>query len=286
MRYATGSRHARAAQPRRCCASSQSVPDTALEGSKRPDRGLGPVRACGLPSPPVPFLFPPAPSRHGWRGHGFPRSHGPAEAIVNRRAVTIRLTLGMPKRRAAPPPAPPASAAGSTRPRLPSPSGSARPSIRCATGSRADGRRRDPRGRCCRSSTAPGIALAALDRARTSGHSDRRPTGPESTLLSLPANAPWRSIAVNRERSRSATPFAAAWRIQARVPASGRIFQDKLVINRHDPASFSPWTCRLMLQIRRFPRSRGDTSRYSLRQMVMSIKYEPTGDDQIYPRSS
>jgi hypothetical protein len=30
----------------------------------------------------------------GGRGHGFPRSHGPFEAIVNRRAVTIWLTLG------------------------------------------------------------------------------------------------------------------------------------------------------------------------------------------------
>ncbi len=47
-----------------------------------------------FPFPADPPLFPPAPSGHGWRGHGFPRSHGPAEAIVNRRVVTIWLTLG------------------------------------------------------------------------------------------------------------------------------------------------------------------------------------------------
>jgi hypothetical protein len=63
-----------------------------LEG---PGRGLGPFGPDVSRLPPTRPDSRPSPLRpQAERGHGFPRSHGPTEAIVNRRALTIWLTVG------------------------------------------------------------------------------------------------------------------------------------------------------------------------------------------------
>jgi hypothetical protein len=76
--------------PRRC--GCERMPNGRMNPRPAPIRAGSAIMTKSAPQPPVVPCepTPPPPPGPGWRRHGFPRSHGPAEGNVKRQWLTLR----------------------------------------------------------------------------------------------------------------------------------------------------------------------------------------------------